>query len=50
MARIEEVVLMNMCMIYNDSEVLVQEKVDDDYSGITFPEVMLKRGNHLQMQ
>ena len=50
MARIEEVVLMNMCMIYNDSEVLVQEKVDDDYSGITFPGGHVERGNHLQMQ
>ena len=44
MARIEEVVLMNMCMIYNDSEVLVQEKVDDDYSGITFPGGHVEKG------
>lgn len=44
MARIEEVVLMNMCMIYNDSEVLVQEKVDDAYSGITFPGGHVEKG------
>lgn len=37
MSRTEEVTLTNMCMIYDGSKVLVQEKTDDDYGGITFP-------------
>ncbi len=37
MARTETVILTNMCMIYNGNKVLVQNKIDDDYSGITFP-------------
>ena len=37
MSRTEEVTLTNMCMIYDGSKVLVQEKIDDDYGGITFP-------------
>ena len=43
MPRIEKVTLTNMCMIYDGSKVLVQEKTDDDYSGITFP------GGHVEM-
>lgn len=37
MSRTEEVTLTNMCMIYDDSKVLVQERIAEDYSGITFP-------------
>ena len=37
MARTEVVTITNMCMIYDGSKVLVQEKIDDDYRGITFP-------------
>ncbi|MBD5524454.1 MAG: NUDIX domain-containing protein [Lachnospiraceae bacterium] len=37
MSRTEEVTLTNMCMIYDGSKVLVQEKIDDDYGRITFP-------------
>ena len=37
MPRIEKVTITNMCMIYDGSKVLVQEKIDDDYCGITFP-------------
>ena len=43
MSRIEKVTITNMCMIYDGSKVLVQEKIDDDYSGITFP------GGHVEM-
>ena len=43
MARAEKVTITNMCMIYDGSKVLVQEKTDDDYSGITFP------GGHVEM-
>lgn len=44
MARTEEVTLTNMCMIYDGSKVLVQEKTDDDYSGITFPGGHVEKG------
>ncbi len=44
MARTEEVILTNMCMIYDDCKVLVQEKVDDDYCGITFPGGHVEKG------
>ena len=35
---------MNMCMIYDGDKVLVQEKVDDDYRGITFPGGHVEKG------
>lgn len=33
-----------MCMIYNGRNVLVQEKTDDDYRGITFPGGHVEKG------
>ena len=44
MSRTEEVTLTNMCMIYDGSKVLVQEKIDDDYGGITFPGGHVEKG------
>ncbi len=44
MARTETVILTNMCMIYNGDKVLVQNKIDDDYSGITFPGGHVEKG------
>ena len=44
MARTEEVTLTNMCMIYDGNKVLVQERTDDDYSGITFPGGHVEKG------
>lgn len=29
--------MTNMCMVFSENRVLVQDKRDDDYSGITFP-------------
>ncbi len=37
MDRTEIVTLTNMCMIYQDNQVLVQNKVHSDWNGITFP-------------
>ncbi len=37
MDRTEIVTLTNMCMIYQDNQVLVQNKVNCDWNGITFP-------------
>ena len=48
MDRTEAVTITNMCMIYDGSRVLVQEKIDGDYCGITFPGGHAKKGNPLQ--
>lgn len=38
MARIEKTIFTNMCMIYDDSgNVLVQDRVNPDWPGISFP-------------
>jgi len=37
MARTENCVLTNMCMVYDGERILVQERVDPDWSGIVFP-------------
>lgn len=43
MDRSERVILTNMCMIYdNDGNVLVQDRKDPDWGGITFP------GGHIE--
>ncbi len=37
MSRTESVILTNMCMIYDGDKVLVQDKKDDSWGGVTFP-------------
>lgn len=37
MSRTESVILTNMCMIYDGYKVLVQNKCDDSWGGVTFP-------------
>lgn len=44
MSRIENVTITNMCMVFDGSKVLVQDKKDDDYSGITFPGGHVEKG------
>lgn len=44
MARIEKVTMTNMCMVFDGDKVLVQDKKDDDYSGITFPGGHVEKG------
>lgn len=44
MARIEKVTMTNMCMVFEDNKVLVQDKKSDDYSGITFPGGHVEKG------
>ncbi len=36
-ARTETVIITNMCMVYNNGKVLVQDRVDSNWKGITFP-------------
>ena len=44
MARTEKVIMTNMCMVFSENRMLVQDKTDDDYSGITFPGGHVERG------
>ncbi len=44
MDRIDRVILTNLCMIYDGTRVLVEEKVGKDYKGIIFP------GGHVEEQ
>ena len=44
MDRTEVVTITNMCMVYDGDKVLVQEKIDDDYCGITFPGGHVEKG------
>lgn len=47
MARTEVVTITNMCMIYDGNRVVVQEKIDNDYSGVTFPGGHVENGESL---
>ena len=42
MARSENVILTNMCLIYDGENILVQERTKKTWPGITFP------GGHLE--
>lgn len=37
MARNETCVLMNMCMVYDDSRILFLDRMKPDWPGVTFP-------------
>lgn len=46
--RTETVTLTNMCMVYDDAgNVLVQDRVDKKWSGLTFRADILRRANRL---
>lgn len=44
MDRTEVVTITNMCMVYDGNTVLVQEKTDDNYCGVTFPGGHVEKG------
>ena len=44
MARAENVTITNMCMVFDGSKVLVQDKKDEEYSGVTFPGGHVEKG------
>ena len=44
MARTEIVTITNMCMIYEGTRVLVQDRVDPEWPGITFPGGHVEKG------
>ena len=37
MDRTQKIEIVNMCMVYKDGLVLVQDKVHDEWGGLTFP-------------
>ena len=47
MAKTEQVTITNMCMVYDGTKVLVQDKVDNDWAGITFPGGHVEQGESL---
>lgn len=47
MSRTETVTLTNMCMVYRGTQVLVQDRVGDDWSGIAFPGGHVEKGEPL---
>ncbi|MBE5814426.1 MAG: 8-oxo-dGTP diphosphatase [Clostridiales bacterium] len=44
MARTETVTLTNMCMVVDGTRVLVQDRVDPDWHGYTFPGGHVEKG------
>ncbi len=44
MDRTQIVTITNMCMVYKDDQVLVLDKVNDDWNGITFPGGHIEKG------
>ncbi len=47
MKRTEIVTLTNMCMVYRENMVLVQDRVDKSWPGITFPGGHVEKGESL---
>lgn len=44
MSRNEKAVFTNMCMIYDKEKILVQNRVNPNWSGVTFPGGHVERG------
>lgn len=44
MARIENVTITNMCMVYDGTRILVQDRRDPAWPGITFPGGHVEKG------
>ncbi len=44
MAGTETVTITNMCMVYDGTHVLVQDRISPDWTGITFPGGHIEKG------
>ncbi len=42
--KTENVILTNICLVYRDDEILVQDRHKDDWPGLTFPGGHVKEG------
>ena len=47
MDRSEKVVLTNMCMVYDGSKILVENRVKKDWPGVTFPGGHVEHGESI---
>lgn len=47
MDRIVKCTLTAMCMVYDGDKVLVQDKIDDEYTGIIFPGGHIENGESI---
>lgn len=47
MHKPEKVQLLNMCLIYKDNKILVQERTKKDWPGITFPGGHVNKGEDI---
>ena len=46
MEKTENVVITNICLIYKDDKILVQERTKKDWPGLTFPGGHVKKGEN----
>jgi len=46
MDKSEKVILTNICLIYHDDEILVQERHKSDWPGLTFPGGHVEKGEN----
>ena len=46
MEKTENCVITNICLIYKDDEILVQERTKKDWPGLTFPGGHVKKGEN----
>ncbi|MDO4499922.1 MAG: 8-oxo-dGTP diphosphatase [Erysipelotrichaceae bacterium] len=44
MKRMEKVILTNMCLIYRNNQILVQDRKKNDWPGLTFPGGHVEKG------
>lgn len=47
MDRYEKVILTNMCMVYKENKILVQNRRKEDYQGIAFPGGHIEKGESI---
>lgn len=46
MERYENVVITNICLVYKDNKILVQERTKKDWPGLTFPGGHVEKGEN----
>ena len=46
--KTENVILTNICLVYRDDEILVQDRHKDDWPGLTFPGGHVEEGESFQ--
>ena len=44
MSRAEKSIITALCMIYDEGKILLQDRMDDDWKGLTFPGGHIEKG------